>query len=178
MNRIKNFFGKISDHKVFKSKTFNFVMIVVNVLAIIILLIWLVVSVISGNEKQKIENSGSNLNMEQNVDDVDVDSLVEEADKSMVGVYEALIRGTSFDCGNGVKFEFGFEGEYAGFFDAKNKEVTGYSYEVVVGDGKTLNLRIYNEDKTRYVEYAMKFNADGNILLTYPGTDQAFLLKF
>ncbi|MBR2045001.1 MAG: hypothetical protein IJ958_02565 [Agathobacter sp.] len=178
MSRLKKFISNISENKVFKSKTFNFVMIVVNVLAIVILLIWLAVSIISDNEKKEIDNSGSNLNMEQNVGDVDVDSLVEEADKSMVGVYEALIRGTSFDCGNGVKFEFGLEGEYAGFFDAKNKDVTGYSYEVATGDEKTLKLRIYNEDKTRYVEYAMKFNSDGNILLTYPGTDQAFLLEF
>ena len=97
--------------------------------------------------------------------------------ETMPDIYTALIAGSNFDCGNGIEFHFGFENDFSGFFDTENANVEGYYYEVL-SEGKSVKLRILNTDKTKYVEYDMEFNSDGNILLTYPGMEQSILLAY
>ena len=168
---------KLSGRKLLESEKFNVAIIVVNIVVIVGLVIGLIVVYINNNKSQSIDTSGSNINSEI-VNDVDVDQLVEDADKTMPSVYAALIAGSDFDCGNGMEFHFGTKNEFSGFFDAKNTNVEGYFYEVVSENGKNIKLRILNTDKTKYVEYDMEFNSEGNILLTYPGMEQSILLAY
>lgn len=170
------FLEKLSNLKLFESKKFNFIMITVNIVVIVGLVAGLIVVYANNNKNHSIDVPEGAANTEM-VSDVDVDALVEEADKSMPGIYSALIAGSDFDCGNGIEFHFGLQNEFSGFFDAQNTNVEGYSYEVV-SEGKSVKLRIYNTDKTKYVEYDMGFNSDGNILLTYPGMEQSILLAY
>lgn len=167
--------GKKELKQLLDSSKFNATITIINVVLIIGVVIWLIVSISGDAKKSEINVEGENAGV---VSDVDVDKLVSEADASMPGIYKALLAGSDFDCGNGMEFHFGFNGEFSGFFDANEKSVTGYTYEVLSENGKDFTLKIVSSDGKKYVEYGLKLNSDGNILLTYPGSDTSILLSY
>lgn len=155
--------------KLLDNKKFNAVIIIINCVIIGILIVILIFMHInaSGTEKPV-----------QNIGDVDVQTLVNEADAGMPDIYRALLENSDFDLGDGVVFHFGEDGAYAGYFDADNRDVSGYNYAVTVGEENDYTLTISNEDNSKYVEYSMSFDMDGNILLKYPGMEQSLVLKY
>ena len=85
------------------SPKFNMVITIVNVVVIIGVVTWLLVSIFSDTKKSEINAEGESI-----VEDVDVDKMVADADATMPGIYKALLAGSDFDCGNGMEFHFGY----------------------------------------------------------------------
>lgn len=171
------------------SKKFNIAVISINGILIIGLSCYLVVMNVKITEKDFKEEqiiretdtegstSGSVDAEEPMSEEIDVEELIYEADTSMLDIYSALIRGTDFELGDGIEFHFGFNGEYAGYFDVDNTSMENCTYEVTIKDNAYV-LFIYNENKNKYAEYQMSFDSNGNIILTYPGMDQSLLLEY
>lgn len=155
--------------KLLDNKKFDTAVIIVNCVIIGILVVILIFMYLNAGETEKpVQNSG----------DVDVQFLIDEADAGMLEVYRVLLENSDFDLGDGVVFHFGEDGAYSGYFDADNRDVSGYHYAVTAGEKSDCTLTISNEDNSKYVEYTMSFDMDGNILLKYPGMEQCLVLKY
>lgn len=155
--------------KLLDSKKFNVTVISINFSLIVILLVILAFMHFKTGDTEKSV---------QNIGDINVESLINEADAGMPDVYRALLENSDFDLGNDIEFHFGEDGVYAGYFDADNKNVSDYHYIIAPDKEGNYTLTISNDDKSKYVEYSMSFDADGNILLNYPGMDQSLVLKY
>jgi hypothetical protein len=80
-----------------------------------------------------------------------------------------LLKGSHFDLKDDIHLYFDENGEYSGFFDSDNRDVNGYLYCTVLNNGKVY-LRIFNDDKSKVVQYEISFDEDDNIVLKHPDT--------
>ena len=159
--------------KLLESKKFNIAITAINVTLIVILIGTIVFMYISNSKKTQ----NSSPDGAQKIDEVTVDQLMNDADESMLNVYKVLIQGTIFEPADGVKFNFGSDGTFSGYFDSENSNVDSYSYEVAVNESNIICLNIYSPDKNKSVQYEMSFDSNGNIVLTNPGMDP-FILEY
>ena len=109
-----------------------------------------------------------------------------EVDDALTNVYVALIANTVVSLGNDKCMYFGNDGNFDGFFDESNPDVSGYSYEVVSmsdsndEDGAVAAVNIYNGDKTKYVQYKMVYGGSSDspeLRLLYPRTGASFAIE-
>ncbi|MCI8377382.1 MAG: hypothetical protein HFH72_02550 [Lachnospiraceae bacterium] len=100
-----------------------------------------------------------------------------DKDAEMADIYASLLEGAKFDLGDGLVFSFGPEGIYAGFFDADNRNVKDYRYNINM-EGDNIFLNIYNKEETRLVSYDMSFDKNGDMLLRHPDMKETIKLKF
>ncbi len=92
--------------------------------------------------------------------------------------YMLLVENTEFELEDGIIFNFGKNGEYSGFFDSENRDVEGYSYQIVKRNDKDY-LDIFNEDKSKSVSYEFSLLDDGSgISLYYEDSDSTIVLKY
>lgn len=103
--------------KLLESKKFNIAITAINVTLIVILI---------GTIVFMYKNSSPD--GAQKIDEVTVDQLINDADESMLNVYKVLIQGTTFELADGVRFNFGSDGTFSGYFDSDNSNVDSYSY--------------------------------------------------
>jgi len=106
----------------------------------------------------------------------EVDAMIQSADNAMADVYSMLIKGTTFNVDDGIVFSFGDDGNFSGYYDEENPNVTNYKYKVIVGKDKTYKLYIYNYDGG--VEYKMAFNSDGDVVLDESKSGTSYVLKY
>jgi hypothetical protein len=158
------------------SPVFNAVVTVVNGILIIVLVCSLIFVKRHSGSSDGSPVAGESTSGQTG--EVQVEELVKEADASMPGIYAALLQGSDFELSEGVEFHFGFNGAYSGFFDADNQYVESYTYSVYSDDSNVIWLKIENPDNSKYVEYQMSFDKDGNILLNYQGMEQGILLEY
>lgn len=108
------------------------------------------------------------------------ENVEEKMNTGMVDMYSSILAGWSYTLEDGeTKFSFGMDNSYSGFFDADNKNVVDYSYDISFDDSNSgaYMLNIYNKDKSKVVSYMLALDSDGNILLTYPGSESSFVLS-
>ena len=77
---------------------------------------------------------------------------------------------------NDIQFCFEPNGVYGGFFDNKNKSVSGYKYEIVSLDD-VFYVNIYNKEETAAVQYRINFKSRKLILCYEPSGLQLQLRK-
>ncbi len=110
--------------------------------------------------------------------DEPTDDIVIEEQAELSDTYTYLVEDYQFELDDGSVFSFGLNGQYEGFFDSGNKNVTGYTYQFVKKDGIDY-LEIYNEDKSRSVSYEFNLLEDGSgFLLCQPQTNTRILLTY
>jgi hypothetical protein len=157
--------------KLFDSTKFNVTVTVINIVLIVALvgyLVFLNLRYSANNQSENAESQGA----------VEVDKIVEDADATMTGIYATLLQGSDFELMGNIEFHFGYNSEFSGYFDVDNKSVEAYTYNVFMDEDNNFWLRIENDDKSKYVEYLMEFDQNGNIILTYPSTNQKFVLEY
>lgn len=96
----------------------------------------------------------------------------DEISTSIDAVYGEMILGdyVYHDTDGDLLFQFKPRGEYAGFFDDSNPNVTDYVYEINTADSEDAVLSIYNKDKTAMVSYYLVFSSNyEDITLIYTG---------
>lgn len=103
---------------------------------------------------------------------------IAKINSEMSNVYSSLLSGWTFQPADDVLFTFGTDGTYSGFFDAENRNVEGYTYEITLNDSDQYVLNIYNEDKNKVVSYILSLDDDGNIVLNYKDSTDGFVLSF
>jgi hypothetical protein len=162
---------KKDNFKFLDSKKFNVTVTIINGVLIVIFVGYLIFLNMN-------HSAGASIGDAQTVSSVEADSLIEEADASMSQIYAALLQGSDFKVSEGVEFHFGYNGEYSGYFDADSKNVEAYIYNVSADEDNNFWLRIEDDNKSKYVKYEMEFDQNGNIILTYPGMEQSFLLEY
>lgn len=156
------------ENSFWKSKKFIVPVLVVNVILIVCLSTHLY-----STYSRRISTDAIASAKNEKVTNEDIGKINSE----MSNTYLMLLSGCTFNPSEDVTFSFGTDGSYAGFYDSDNKNVSGYSYEVTLQDNSYV-LNLYNEDKSKVVSYNMTINEDGNIVLSYPGTDGEFVLSF
>lgn len=157
------------------SKKFNITVMAVNLVLIVVLASYLL---ISHSHFQKMSQTDDPGNNDATTTQEEVDQKLAEADSDVIEIYSMLLENSDFDLGEGIEFHFGSNGVYSGYFDAKNTSVENYSYEICLEDNKRINLVLYNPDKSKYVKYEMTFDENGNIVLTYPELEQSIVLEY
>lgn len=101
----------------------------------------------------------------------------DQSDKELADIYVSLLQGSHFDLEDNIHFYFNENGEYSGFFDAANPDVTGYYYYIGINNG-TVYLRIFNEDKSKVVQYEVSFDDEDNIVLKHPDMEKEIILSY
>ena len=124
---------KFSISNLWNSRKFKIIVFAVNVCAIILL-----IGIIVYLHKENQTTSTA-------LDEVNID---EKLNDSMCDVYMSLLKGHTFNVGEGVAFQFDENGSFSGFFDSENRNVSGYHYIVSTDDGINYRLNIYNEDES------------------------------
>lgn len=164
-------------NKLLENNKFIVGVFVVNVF-LIVLLIGAIIFSHTATDKRFAARSGAGSQPVNEKMDIITRTHVAEADRDIVSTYEKLLAGEKYDLGNGVKFCFDENGEYSGFFDSSNTNVSGYFYEISIKNGEKIYLNIFNgREKNRVVTYEIKFDTDGNILLDHPDLSESILLK-
>ena len=103
---------------------------------------------------------------------------ISKINSEMSNIYASLLSGSTFQPTDDVVLTFGTDGSYSGFFDADNKNVEGYSYEITLNNSSQYVLNIFNEDKSKVVSYNVSLDDDGNIVLNYKDSADGFILAF
>ena len=75
-----------------------------------------------------------------------------------------------------IKFCFGANGLYSGFFDNSNRNVNGYRYKISILNGKPV-LYIYNKEETVMVSYEIISVKFSEAVLYYEKSDLTINLK-
>lgn len=141
----------------------------VNVVAVSVLFCLLILMIYDKTHNRKISGE----------DVPSGDTTVEKKiDDSMSSLYQSMLSGWTYKLDKNTVFSFGRDNSFSGFFDKDHKDVKKYSYEISLDEKSGSHmLNIYNEDKSGMVTYEISMDADGNILLTYPGAEKSFVLE-
>lgn len=137
---------------------------------------------VSGLLNNSFKNSSSSLNETDNdivsdyVDIVEKDDWTGTYNDAAVKLYLNKIENKSFYVSDTIIFSFGLNGNFSGFFDSNNQNVTGYFYEVKYEEDAVF-LYIYTSDHTVAVVYQMVLNDINNIELHYTKADVVLELK-
>lgn len=95
------------------------------------------------------------------------DDYIETYNERKESLFLNKIRGSVFTASDNLKFIFGIDGVFEGFYDGSNPNAVGCSYDVRTDDNSISRLYIYNQDKSGMVAYRLGTSRDGNITLTY-----------
>ncbi len=141
----------------------------VNVVAASVLLCLLILMIYDKTHSRKITSkdaSSGGTAVEKKIND------------SMSNLYLSMLSGWSYKLDKDTAFSFGRNNSYSGFFDKDHKDVKKCSYDVSLNEESGSHmLNIYNEDKSAMVSYEISLDNDGNVLLTYPGSENSFVLS-
>lgn len=96
-------------------------------------------------------------------------------DDAIQNVSKTLLVG-EYHVSDKIKFCFGANGLYSGFFDNSNQNVNGYRYKIRVLDGEPI-LYIYNKDETSMVSYKIVSVKFSEAVLYYEKSDLTINLK-
>lgn len=149
----------------FESKKFRLVINIINV-CLIVLLVGLVAYRRLSSPKEITAGVAQ-------VEIIDADEAVKQAQGTMTGIYLSLIRGESGEY-NGYEFNFGYNNDYTGYFDKDNTNVQGYQYQLVNPSeddekkGYVANVIIYKDKTESSVQYKLQFDNDQNLTLYHP----------
>lgn len=173
IGRIKEILGK--GRKLDKKKKLKLIIGVANACLLVILLsYWLNL----GSRKNEVVSTPVSKEISVEESNNKADKAMLDASGSMNNVYYNLIQGTTGKL-NDYNMHFDWGGEYNGFFDSNNTNVSGYKYTVTeLADGDSnrnvnyvANLNIYNKDMSVSVQYKIVFDSSASdfpILLYYP----------
>ena len=145
-----------------------------------ILLMYLLFSQANSLSKQHLHTSGSETEvLALNV--VAMETLKLEDDFSSVkddatqNVSKTLLIGDYY-ASDKIKFSFGANGLYSGFFDNSNRNVNGYRYKISVLNDEPI-LYIYNKEETSRVSYKIISVKFSEAVLYYENSDLTITLK-
>lgn len=102
---------------------------------------------------------------------------INESDGDLSSIYMSLLQGSYFDLEDNVHFNFKENGEYSGFFDSENPDVSGYLYSIDVSND-AVYLQIFNEDKSKVVQYEAGFDNEENVVLKHPDMETPITLSY
>ena len=88
-----------------------------------------------------------------------------------------MLEGHNFYYSDSVKFFFGYNGSFSGFFDGTENNVVGYWYEITNGEDEKCILTIYKTDRSAHVSYVLGFNSKSEITLYHQTADITLTLK-
>ena len=151
-------------------------LICINVIAVSVLLCLLIIMIYDKSRNRTIlsdtvtNNNSQDASKEEKID--------KEINDNMSILYGSLLAGWSYKIDDDTYFSFNKDGSFSGFFDKSNKNVSGYSYEIVYDKDNNYHLlNIYNSDLSSMVSYEISLDAHtGNFILVYPGADSPFIL--
>lgn len=159
-----------------KSKKFEIIVCIINVILIVFMIVYLFNAFVGKKDSTSSNSHGA----------ADTDFSFEEADDALTNVYVTLIKGTNVNIGKDKHMHFGNNGDYEGFFDEKDTNVKGYSYEVIgatdnfAQDGAVASVNIYNKDRSKFVQYKLVYGGTSEnpeLLLMYPKTGKTYSLE-
>lgn len=145
-----------------------------------ILLLWILFSQSNTVDEQRLNMSVSE-KIEIELDVVAMETLKPEDDFSSVkddatqNVSKTLLTGEYY-ASDKIKFCFGANGLYSGFFDNSNRDVNGYRYKISVLNGEPV-LYIYNKEETAMVSYKIISVKFSEAVLYYEKSDLTINLK-
>ena len=159
------------------SKKFDISVIVINAILILLLSVYLVFMHSNKNINSQFDTENI-VGVESTEADESTRDLLQNADTLMGDNFFLLLtlNGGDYFLEDNVQFHFTADGRYSGFFDSNNLEVENYYYEVLYNGESQYVLRIKSTDNSRYVDYIMEINEDGNIVLMHPGNERSFIL--
>jgi len=102
---------------------------------------------------------------------------IDESEDDLTSIYMSLLQGSHFDLGDDIHLYFDENGEYSGFFDSNNPDVSGYLYSIAINN-ETVYLQIFNKDKSKVVQYEVTFDNEDNIVLKHPNMDEPIILSY
>lgn len=149
----------------------------------VFIIVGLVALLIAANFKRNEEIEQNDVAPLEYSDTEQVDTMA-EAEDSMSNVYAALIQNSVAKLDESKQMYFGTDKKFDGYFNEEYPEVHGYTYEVTSLEGNDedaqfeANVSVYNEDKSKCVQYKLCFSDEAALQLYCPETEVYVALEF
>ena len=171
---------KINLWKLMDSPKFNCAFIVINLILIVILgsRVVSIYNRVSNNKHQnEVVEAQGQYESDETEEIEDLSTLFVKADEEMLELYIMILENSSFELENGISFRFYSGGKFEGYFDSYSTNISGY-YEIAADSDKNTLLVIYNDDKSKYVNYYISLDENGNIILRESISKYEYILGF
>ena len=111
------------------------------------------------------------------VSEGDISLMMADAEESLNNVYMNLLAGSRATFADGNVMVFSKNGEFSGYFNADNPNVSGYNYRVTTSaDSKFQGvLNIFSRESSSYVKYNIVVTSDSSDIKLFNPSDNTYI---